>query len=196
MRHISGISYWGTSISGGGNDLLRVYFKIADRNNCLVWLLFWDPDRDRGPDPRRYFRSRIDVAFEHGSAVSRLDGDGLQLRLADQSELWQRVALESADASTHSPIQLLVPKRRLPGATGVDPERGLTVIQQEEAAVFRAMARQARQRIVVADSSKLGLVSPAVVCAPKEIDLLITDHGISDEIAHQFAAIGMKVLVV
>lgn len=82
------------------------------------------------------------------------------------------------------------------GATGVDPERGATIIQPEEAAVFRAMARQARQVIVVADSSKLGLVSPAVVCSAADIDLLITDDGIQDEVAAAFAAHNIQLLVV
>lgn len=82
------------------------------------------------------------------------------------------------------------------GATGVDPERGATLIQAEEAAVFRAMVRQSRQRIIVADSSKLGLVSPAIVCTPREIDLLITDNGITDQLAAQFEASGIRVLAV
>lgn len=93
-------------------------------------------------------------------------------------------------------LTLVVMDRLFVGATGVDPERGATVIQPEEAAVFRAMARQSRQRIVIADSSKLGLVSPAVVCAPKEIDLLITDDGISEQLARKFEASGIKVLAV
>jgi DeoR family transcriptional regulator of aga operon len=82
------------------------------------------------------------------------------------------------------------------GATGVDPERGATLIQAEEAAVFRAMVRQSRQRIIVADSSKLGLVSPAIVCTPREIDLLITDNGITDQLTAQFEASGIRVLAV
>lgn len=93
-------------------------------------------------------------------------------------------------------LTFVVMDRLFLGATGVDPERGATVIQPEEAAVFRAMARQSRQRIVVADSSKLGLVSPAVVCAPKEINLLITDDGISEDLARKFEANGIKVLAV
>jgi DeoR family transcriptional regulator of aga operon len=93
-------------------------------------------------------------------------------------------------------LNTVVMDRLFVGATGVDPERGATVIQAEEAAVFRVMARQSRHRIVVADSSKLGLVSPAIVCTPKEIDLLITDNGISDKIARGFEANGVKVLAV
>lgn len=113
---------------------------------------------------------------------------GGDLRWAGAFSLVGPAALDS--------LQVVIMDRLFLGATGVDAERGVTVIQSEEAAVFRAMARQSRQRIVIADSSKLGHISPAVVCAPKEIDLLITDDGISDETARQFAAIGMKVLVV
>jgi DeoR family transcriptional regulator of aga operon len=80
--------------------------------------------------------------------------------------------------------------------TGVDAVHGATIIQPDEAAVFRAMARHARQVVVVADSSKMGLVSPAVICPPRNIDLLITDNGISEEAAAAFAAIGVRVLAV
>lgn len=113
---------------------------------------------------------------------------GGSLRWAGAFSLVGPAAIES--------LVLVVMDRLFVGATGVDPERGCTVIQSEEAAIFRAMARQSRQRIVVADSSKLGLVSPAVVCTSKEIDLLITDTGISDEIARAFDAAGVKVLAV
>jgi DeoR family transcriptional regulator of aga operon len=93
-------------------------------------------------------------------------------------------------------LAMVVMDRMFLSATGVDAERGVTLIQPDEAAVFRAMVRQARQVIVVADSSKLGLVSPAVVCAPKEIALLITDNGISEEEASAFAVHGVKILAV
>ena len=58
------------------------------------------------------------------------------------------------------------------------------------------MVRQAREVIVVADSSKMGMVSPAVICPPAEIDLLITDDGLSEEAARSFSAAGVKVLAV
>jgi DeoR family transcriptional regulator of aga operon len=80
--------------------------------------------------------------------------------------------------------------------TGVDAEHGATLIQPDEAAVFRAMTRQARQVIVVADSSKVGRISPAVICPASNIDLLITDNGISEEAASAFAAAGVKIVAV
>ena len=66
----------------------------------------------------------------------------------------------------------------------------------EEAAVSRVMVRQAREVVVVADSSKMGMVSPAVICPPRDIDLLITDDGISEEAINAFAANDVRVLVV
>ncbi|MFP5235086.1 MAG: DeoR/GlpR family DNA-binding transcription regulator [Acidobacteriota bacterium] len=93
-------------------------------------------------------------------------------------------------------LTTIVMDRLFIGATGVDPERGATLIQPEEAAVFRAMVRQSRQRILVADASKLGLVSPAIVCTPQEIDLLITDNSIGDELRARFEANGIRVLAV
>lgn len=113
---------------------------------------------------------------------------GGNLRWAGAFSLVGPAAIES--------LALFVMDRLFLGATGVDARRGVTVIQPDEAAVFRAMAHQSRQIVVVADSSKMGLVSPAVVCAPHEIDLLITDSGISEEAASAFSATGIKMLVV
>lgn len=79
-------------------------------------------------------------------------------------------------------------------ATGVDVQHGVTLIELDEAAVFRAMVRQARQIIVVADSSKVGRVSPAVVCPTSRIDILVTDHGISTEAARAFTDAQVKVI--
>lgn len=93
-------------------------------------------------------------------------------------------------------LSVVVMDKLFLSATGVDVAHGATLIQPEEAAVFRAMARQAKQVIVVADSSKIGRVSPAVVCPTTDIDLLITDNGISQEAADAFARAGVKIVAV
>lgn len=82
------------------------------------------------------------------------------------------------------------------GACGVDAQRGVTTIEPDEAAVFRAMVRQAKQVVVVADSSKIGMVSPAVICPPKEINILITDDGASEEMLAGFTRAGVKIVIV
>ena len=63
-------------------------------------------------------------------------------------------------------------------ATGFDLERGVTTLETEEAAVASMMLRQSRQVIVVADSSKFGHVSPALICPLSSVHILVTDSGI------------------
>ncbi len=93
-------------------------------------------------------------------------------------------------------LNMYVLDRLFLGVTGMDPERGATMIEPEEAAVLRVMVRQAREVVVVADSSKVGMVSPAVICPSRDIDVLITDDGISDAASRAFAANNIRVLAV
>src|SRR5215510_1617268 len=76
---------------------------------------------------------------------------------------------------------------------GIDPARGVTVIESEEALTFRAMIRQAKKAIVVADSSKLGAVTPALVCPISDIHMLITDIRASDKAVALFTERGIEV---
>jgi len=82
------------------------------------------------------------------------------------------------------------------GATGIDPVHGATTIEADEAAIFRAFSRQAKQTIVVADSSKIGMVSPSLICPTKQIRKVITDEGIDAAMLEAFRAAGVEVLVV
>ena len=76
---------------------------------------------------------------------------------------------------------------------GIDAARGVTVIESEEALTFRAMIQQARKAIVVADSSKLGVVTPALVCPVSDIHMLVTDTRASDKGVALFTERGIEV---
>ncbi|SPE31636.1 Transcriptional regulator, DeoR family (fragment) [Candidatus Sulfotelmatomonas gaucii] len=93
-------------------------------------------------------------------------------------------------------LSIFVLDRLFLGVTGMDPKRGATIIEPEEAAMLRAMVRQAREVTAVAGSSKMGMVIPAVICPPRDIDLLITDDGMSDEASRTFAAHDIHVIAV
>jgi DeoR family transcriptional regulator of aga operon len=112
---------------------------------------------------------------------------GGSMRFTDAFTLIGPSAIESLNA--------VVMDRVFIGVCGIDPERGATTIEADEAAVFRAMTRQARNVVVVADSSKVGMVSPAVICAVAEIDILITDDGVSDETVGAFRERGVEVIL-
>jgi len=80
--------------------------------------------------------------------------------------------------------------------TGVDAERGVTTLEADEALLYRKMQEHAKQVVIVADSSKLGKVNSAFICASNKIDLLITDSQASEEQLQSFTAQGVKTLCV
>lgn len=63
------------------------------------------------------------------------------------------------------------------GCNGIDPNRGITNINLPEAEIKRRMLQAARQRVIVADGSKVGRIELAYLCGVDEIDLLITDSS-------------------
>ena len=76
---------------------------------------------------------------------------------------------------------------------GIDVARGITVIEPEEALTFRTMIQQSKQTIVVADSSKIGIVTPALISPIANVHMLITDTGASDKAIAPFLERGIKV---
>jgi len=78
--------------------------------------------------------------------------------------------------------------------TGLDAERGATTLEPDEALVYRKMLKQAKETIVVVDSSKLGKVSPAFICPASEIHLLITDTGATNEALAPFERQGIRII--
>jgi DeoR family transcriptional regulator of aga operon len=80
------------------------------------------------------------------------------------------------------------------GVVGIDIERGVTTLESEEALTFRAMIKQSKQVIVVADSSKIGKISSALICPLSSVHILITDTGASDKNVDEFTQCGIQVM--
>ena len=76
---------------------------------------------------------------------------------------------------------------------GIDAGRGITVIEPEEGLTFRTMINQSKQTIVVADSSKIGIVTPALICPISNVHVLITDTRASDKAIAPFLERGIEV---
>lgn len=60
-------------------------------------------------------------------------------------------------------------------ACGVHPRAGLTVDSAQDAAVCRAMAEGAAERVVLADATKLGRVAPCAVLELAQIDTWVSE---------------------
>lgn len=74
------------------------------------------------------------------------------------------------------------------GANGVHAEHGITAFHPDEAGFNTVMVKQARQKIVVADSSKLGQLATHLFCPIEEVHILITDEGATDSDIAPFLA--------
>jgi DeoR family fructose operon transcriptional repressor len=77
------------------------------------------------------------------------------------------------------------------GANGVSLDRGLTTPDPAEAAVKRLMLGCARRRILLSDHSKIGQVSTHKYGDLTDVDLLITDTGITAADDEALSAAGL-----
>lgn len=73
---------------------------------------------------------------------------------------------------------------------GLHAQQGATDYEHDEAAVARAMVRQAQRTVILADHSKIGLASRVSFCEIREVDVLVTDRESARQAA--FAALKRK----
>lgn len=79
-------------------------------------------------------------------------------------------------------------------ANGICVKEGLTTPNLIEAATKRKMIEVAQQVILLADHTKFGKVSLAKFADMAEVDLVITDHGVSETVISEFRAAGIELL--
>ncbi len=79
------------------------------------------------------------------------------------------------------------------GVDGFDADRGITDDDPAEAAIHAAMLAQARQRIVVADHTKLGKIESSLIWPAKGLHVLVTDSRASAKTLAPFRANGVEV---
>ena len=80
------------------------------------------------------------------------------------------------------------------GVDGMHVERGLTTNYPDQAAIHRVMLQQARQRIIVADHRKIGIVGTTLIWPANDIDILITDQSTTEDVVELFTSKNIKVL--
>src|SRR5262245_4407827 len=80
------------------------------------------------------------------------------------------------------------------GTNGCSVERGLTTPDPAEAAVKRAMIAASRRTVLLADHTKIGNDYLSRFGSLADLDLLITDAGLSDELVLDVEAEGVRVI--
>jgi len=81
------------------------------------------------------------------------------------------------------------------GADGIDVNLGFSTPHLEEAALNRTMLKMAKKVILVVDSSKFKKRSLAVIGQIKDIDILVTDKGITEEDREKLLNAGVELIV-
>lgn len=82
------------------------------------------------------------------------------------------------------------------GVDALDLDAGLTTPHHQEAEIARQMIRRTRGEIIVlADSSKIGGVSPFVTTSLDAVDVVVTDSDIADEYRSALEERGISVLI-
>ena len=81
------------------------------------------------------------------------------------------------------------------GVHGMDPQSGFTTPNVLEADTDRALIASARRLVVVADSSKWGVIGISSIARLDEADTLVTDSGLTDE-ARAIAAEQVREVVI
>ena len=79
---------------------------------------------------------------------------------------------------------------------GFSIEDGVTSAYVEEAHMTECMMNVAQQRILLADSSKIGKCGFGRICGLEDVDTLVTDSGISESLKAKIENLGLEVIVV
>ena len=81
------------------------------------------------------------------------------------------------------------------GTNGITVGHGLSTPDRDEAATKRAMVECAQQVVVLSDASKIGLERTVRFAELDEVDVLVTDDGITAADRKAFESAGMEVVV-
>jgi DeoR/GlpR family transcriptional regulator of sugar metabolism len=83
------------------------------------------------------------------------------------------------------------------GVDGCDLEEGMTTPTVGIASVERAMIGQTRGDVIVlADSSKIGVVADVVICSFDQVDIVMVDDGVDAAVRDEMTRLGVRCMVV
>jgi len=81
------------------------------------------------------------------------------------------------------------------GTNGLSPKAGFTSVDQEESAAKQAMIRYSEEQIVLADSTKFGVVYSAAFATTDDVDRVITDIAAPQTMVDAFVSAGVEVVI-
>lgn len=133
--------------------------------------------------------SSIPVANEVITTFSLLN----DVRLIMTGGVVRAVELSMIGEDCHATILKYHVDKAFLGVSGIDLEAGLTEYNVDDAWVIKTAMKSAQQRIVLADSSKLGRVTFSSVSKLTDFDILITDKGAPEDFLEELRKLNVEI---
>lgn len=74
-------------------------------------------------------------------------------------------------------------------------DSSITDFHIDEAQIHRQLIRNARLSVILADSGKLGVRGVVNLCRPEDVDIIITDSGVSRQSVKELEQAGVQVII-
>jgi DeoR/GlpR family transcriptional regulator of sugar metabolism len=96
---------------------------------------------------------------------------------------------------SHRAFDIFHVDRLFMGVGGIDAVAGFTEYNWDDTLVKQAMLKNAKEVIVVADSSKFERVATVKICPLAKVDVMVTNQSPTGKLAEEFSQAGVKVIV-
>lgn len=107
----------------------------------------------------------------------------------------QHDTLSIVGRTAEEALKWFAPGKLFLGVSGIDLEFGCSAHEFREAMLNQAMIKAAQKTIVLADSSKFGRRGFSRIAAVADIDMIITDSGVSTSMVREIEALGVEVKI-
>ena len=137
---------------------------------------------------------QLRVITSNANALLEVSDPDIELILT--GGLFRRQSNSLIGFFAHSVLNQVCGSKAIIGVDGLSTKFGLTTPIQQEAEVTRLMIQRTQGPVVVvADHSKMGVVSNFVTAPIKTIDMLITDTGIKPDFQKMLEDLGIEVII-
>lgn len=78
--------------------------------------------------------------------------------------------------------------------SGVSEKKGVTDFRVEEIGIIKAMMKNTKRAVIIADNSKFDKIDCVNVCPLGAIDLIVTDQNLPDEVLNRYKKAGVDII--
>lgn len=128
--------------------------------------------------------------------VSEILGVDESVEIVQLGGTLRHSSLSAVGKYAESPLSEFSCSKLFLGVDGIDIDFGITTTDIREADLNKVMMRSAQKTIVLADSSKFRRRGFSKIANMDEVDLIVTDSGISDKIVQRIEELGIELVVV